>query len=256
MMPRYRRLGWFIGSGVVLAFFCITRVAAEPNVAAASSLNQVLQEISRLYRNHSGQSVNLIFGSSRGLAHQIRAGAPYDIFLSADAESIRLLQKDSRADGQQVVYGKGRLALFVVEGSPFRLSSSLRFGINDNDFARVRKFAIANPYTAPYGRIAGEALRRAGVWNRITGRLVIGQSALQAAQFVLSRNADAALLPYSLVLGKGFAGRGTAILVSETLYTPLSHEMILVRGAGDDARKFFRFLQSETVMDHFASNGL
>jgi molybdate transport system substrate-binding protein len=87
-------------------------------------------------------------------------------------------------------------------------------------------------------------------------RLVIGQSALQAAQFVLSRNADAALLPYSLVLSKGFAGGETAVLVSETLYTPLSHEMILIRGTGDDARKFFRFLQSETVMDCFASNGL
>lgn len=146
--------------------------------------------------------------------------------------------------------------MFVAEGSPLRLSSFLRFGGKHNNLARVRKFAIANPNTAPYGRITGEALRRAGVWDRMVERLVIGQSALQAAQFVLSRNADAALLPYSLVLGKGFAGRGTAVLVSETLYTPLSHEMILVRGAGDDARKFFRFLQSETVMDYFASNGL
>ena len=125
-MPRYPRLGWLSGSGVVLAFLYVPLMAAEPKVAAASSLNQVLQEISRLYRNHSGQSVKLIFGSSRELAHQIKAGAPYDIFLSSDAESIRLLQEDSRADGQQIVYGKGRLALFVAEGSPLRLSSFLR----------------------------------------------------------------------------------------------------------------------------------
>jgi ABC-type molybdate transport system substrate-binding protein len=90
-VSRYRKLGWLMGSGVVLASLYAPLIAAEPNVAAASSLIQVLQEISRHYRNHNGQPVKLIFGSSRGLAHQIRAGAPYDIFLSADAESIRLL---------------------------------------------------------------------------------------------------------------------------------------------------------------------
>ena len=95
-----------------------------------------------------------------------------------------------------------------------------------------------------------------GVWDRLVSKLVIGQSALQTAQFAASGNVDVALIPYSIVLSPRFINRGRSILVSEKLYQPLKHEMIMIRGSGNDAKAFFMFLQGDLAKSRFRAGGL
>ena len=120
----------------------------------------------------------------------------------------------------------------------------------------IRRFAIANPKIAPYGQIAREALHSAGVWAVVADKLVVGQNAMQTAQFAASGSVDAALIPYSLALDPRFAVRGRSILVSEELYHPLDQGMVLIRGAGKQARAFFTFLQSDYAKSRFEESGL
>lgn len=242
-----------LGVWLSLLGFSVGLTAREASVAAASSLGFVLPDIAVAYQNKTGKSVKLIFSSSRTLVHQIIAGASFEVFLSADAESIRILQERSLTVGRKVLYGRGRLALFALQRSRVNLLADLNLL---SDLGRIRKIAIANPEIAPYGRIARQALQAGGLWDRLATKLVFGQSALQSAQFAVSGSVDIALIPYTLVLSPRFIDRGQSILISEKLYSPLKHEMIMIRGGGDDAKAFFMFLQSELAKSRFRASGL
>ena len=225
-------------------------------VAAASSLMIVLEEIAGLFQRETGHTVKLSFGSSGTLARQIIYGAPFELFLSADEQSVSLLNERGLTDGRGNVYGIGRLALFVPRHSAVKpaadlstLAGSVRMGV-------LTRFAMANPEHAAYGMQAKQALQNAGAWDAIEPRLVLGKNAAQAMQFALSGAVDAALLPYSLALLPAVANNGRWILVSETLYTPLRQRMVLRRNAGAAAREFHHYLVGEEARAVFARYGL
>ncbi|HEX5628603.1 MAG TPA: molybdate ABC transporter substrate-binding protein, partial [Usitatibacteraceae bacterium] len=120
---------------------------------------------------------------------------------------------------------------------------------------RVGKLAIANPAHAPYGRAAREALESAGAWKALEGRLVLGENVSQAAQFATSGNAAAGLVAYSLMFTPAVSGRGRVALVPESAHAPLRQRMALVKGAGEDARAFYRYLQGPAARGIFTRYG-
>ncbi len=214
-----------------------------PNIAAASDLQFALQEVADAFQGEYGKTVNLVFGSSGNFYRQILQGAPFEMYLSADDAFVRQLALADATVDDGTLYATGRIALFVPSESRLQLDpelSDLRAALAEG---RVRRFAIANPEHAPYGRAARQALQSAGLWESVQPALILGENASQAAQFAASGSAEGGILPYSLVLAPQVSERGTWVLLPADAHEPLRQRMVLLRGAGPVARDFYHYVQ-------------
>jgi len=159
-------------------------------VAAAADLSAALPEVNRAFERKTGVQATAVLGSSGQLRQQIEAGAPYDVFLSANAEYVDFLVKQGLVDRQsRRVYAVGRLALVVNRRSGVQAA-------RPRDLLRrqIHRIAIANPDHAPYGKAAREALQRSGVWSSVEKKVVLADNVRQALQFVQTGNAEAGLV--------------------------------------------------------------
>jgi len=225
------------------------RAAEVPVIAAAANLSFALPEIAHAFERASGRRVKLSFGSSGNLARQIVQGGPYELFLSADEKWVRFVVGKGRAADQGRVYAIGRLALFAPIGSTVQVDPELAGLAAAERTGRLKRVAIANPELAPYGAAAREVLTRKGLWEALQGRLVIGESVSQAAQFALSGAAQAAFVPYSIVRAPPFQGKGRAALIPASLHSPLRQRMVLLNDAGATARAFYEFMQGTVARE-------
>jgi molybdate transport system substrate-binding protein len=251
-----RQLPW------VLAALCAsfsnqspTSAQSAATVAAASDLRFALESVSQAFTRHSGERVELVFGSSGNLTRQMVEGAPFDLFLSADEAFVDRLADAGLTRDRGVLYAIGRLVIFAPDGSPLTVDERLD-GLRAL-LARggVRRFAIANPEHAPYGRAAKAALRAQGLWERIQPALVLGENISQAAQFATTGNAIGGILAYSLVLVPPLAEQGKYALVAESLYPPLRQRMVLLKRASPLAERFFLYLQQPSAREIFRRFG-
>lgn len=226
-----------------------------PTVAAAADLRFALAELADRFKAATGREVRIAFGSSGNFAQQIENGAPFELFLSADESYVERLAAKRLARDAGVLYAIGRIVLFTPLGSPLRSDPSLadlRASIGDG---RLKRFAIANPEHAPYGRAAREALEGAGLWTSIRPLLVLGENASQATQFATSGSAQGGIVPLSLARAPEVARLGTAVLLPETTHRPLRQRMALMRSAGPVAVEFYAWLQTKPARDVFARHG-
>ena len=177
---------------LLLLFAAALATAQEITLAAAADMSAALPQLVADYTKKTGQAVKLSFGSSGNLTNQIRNGAPFDVFFSADEEYPQELTAEGLAAKDTLYrYAVGRLVLWVPGDSPLDLSKLGMKGLLDPS---VKKISIANPATAPYGRAADAALRHFGIYDQVSSRLVLGENVSQAAQFVESGNAQAGLI--------------------------------------------------------------
>lgn len=226
-----------------------------PVVAAAASVQFALEEIVAAYHAKSGHRVRFSLGSSGNLARQIRQGAPYQIFISADERFVLELARDGITEDSGTLYSIGRIVLFVPHGSPLEADGSLEdLGKSLGD-GRLKRFAIANPEHAPYGQRAEEALRSAGLWEAVRNHLVYGENVAQAAQFAASQNAQGGIIAESLARSPKVSASGSFALIPETMHRPLRQRMVLVRGAGPVARQFYAYLATPPARAVFAKYG-
>jgi len=231
------------------------QAADVPTIAAASSVQYALTDLSAEFRRETGHEVRLAFGASGNLRRQIADGAPFELFLSADEGYADALVRDKRTLDAGTVYAVGRLALFVPNGSPIKLDATLADLGAALDDGRLRKLAIANPELAPYGRAAQQALERAGLWKRAEAHLVLGENISQAAQFAASGAAQAGIIAYSLTREPGIAERGRFVLLPACDHAPLAQKMVLLKGASATAGAFAAFVQSPKARAIFARYG-
>jgi molybdate transport system substrate-binding protein len=228
---------------------------APPLVAAASDLKFALDEAAAAFKQQTGQSLRLSYGSSGNFYRQIVQGAPFQFFLSADEDFVFQLAEQGLTPDRGQLYGTGRLALFVPTDStlkPDATLNDLRLALGDG---RLRKFAIANPAHAPYGRAAKQALQSAGLWTAIAPKLVLGENVSQAAQFAVSGSTEGGIFAYSLALAPSFAQAGTAVLIPAAMHSPLRQRMVLTHKAGPVAREFYAFLQTAAGRSIFERYG-
>ena len=210
---------------------------AEPlRVAAASDLQAALPEVAKAFRAARGVEVATSFGASGQLAEQVRAGAPFDVFLSANLDYVRDLAAsgDVRPDSVRP-YARGSLVLVVNREARVAVAS-----LADLAKPEVKAVALADPRTAPYGAAARQALERAGLWEALGPRRVQAESVRQALQFVQTGNAEAALV------GRSIAGvpEVRIVEVDPALYDPIIQGLGIVARTkrADDARAFADFL--------------
>ncbi len=229
-----------------LAVLGVSGAAADtsPAVAVAASVKFAFDEIVGEFSRQTNEDVRVTYGSSGNIRRQIARGAPFELFLSADEDYALALHRQGLTVGAGEVYAVGRLVLFAPHGSPVSPRAGLDGLGRALEAGRVDKFAIANPDHAPYGRAARETLESAGLWTAIVARLVVGENAAQAAQFVGSGSAQGGLLPYSLALQPALTARGDHALVPEHHHTPLRQRMVLMHNAGTTARALYRYLRS------------
>ena len=219
-------------------------------IAAASDLQFALPQIISAYTRATANIVKVTYGSSGNLAAQIANGAPFDLLLSADATYPRdLINKGQAAPDSLTFYARGALVVWFASGSSDATVAAL-------DSASIRHIAIANPKHAPYGRAAEAALRSAGIYEKVSSKLVLGENIAQTVQFVDSGNADAGLVALSLLQGSRTEHRGVWKEVLLDSYPPLNQAgVVTVHGAQNPAaREFLAFLksaESQAILQRF-----
>jgi molybdate transport system substrate-binding protein len=198
------------------------------SVAVAANMKPAFEEIAKAFQAKTGVEVKATFGASGNFFAQIRNGAPFDLFLSADAEFPAKVAEAGLADGKPFTYVYGTLVAWVPNGSKLDLEGKGLAALADPS---VQKLAIANPQVAPYGRAAEAALKAAGVYDQVKDRFVMGQNVSQTAQFVQSGNAQAALLPLSLALAPPLSQEGRHVRVPEGTYEKIQQDGVVLKGA-------------------------
>jgi molybdate transport system substrate-binding protein len=194
-------------------------------------MKPALEEVVAAFRErHPDVTVTATYGASGTFFSQITNGAPFDVFLSADADYPRRLVDggDAHPDGF-FRYATGRLVVWVPANSPLALETD---GLRALTGPAVRKLAIANPRHAPYGRAAETALNRSGVWDEVRERLVQGESVEQVANTLHTGTADAGLLPESLARSPTLAA-GRVWPVPPNLYQPIDQAGVILATAAD-----------------------
>lgn len=229
---------------LVLFVFAHAAAAQEvPTVAAASDLKFALEEVARAYTQQSGKTVRLAFGASGTLMRQIAQGAPFDLFMSADEQYVLDLHRQGFTVDEGMLYAIGHVVLFVPHGSPIHAEATLEDLRRAVDDGRLKKLSIANPEHAPYGRAARDVLQAAGLWEKVQGRLIMGENVSQAAQYAASGSVQAGLFALSLALSPNFVRAGSYAVLPERWHRPLRQRMVLTKRAGPPAREFYAFLQ-------------
>jgi molybdate transport system substrate-binding protein len=253
-------LSWLLRAAAVSA--CVLFLASSPasaqtavTVAAASDLKFALDEISASFEARTGTTVRIAYGSSGAFRRQIAEGAPFDLFFSADEELVDALFREGRTLDEGALYAIGRIALLVPDHGTLRPDPTLGDLAAALDDGRLKKFAIANPDHAPYGRAARETLRRAGLWEKIRGRLVLGENVSQAAQFATSGSAQGGIVAYSLVLAPAISRLGRHALIPAEWHQPLRQRMVLLKRAGVEASAFYAYIQTPAARAVFDKYG-
>jgi molybdate transport system substrate-binding protein len=226
-----------------------------PLVAAASDLRHALPEIADAFAAESGVRLRLSFGSSGNLRRQIEQGAPFELFLSADEGYALALAASGHAEDRGALYAEGHIVLFAPTRSTLAVDGGLAGLAEALKGKRIARFAIANPEHAPYGRAAREALTAMGLWDAVRPHLVLGENVAQAAQFALAGGADGAILPLSLAGSGPMKGEGRFALIPAARHAPLLQRMVVIKGASEGARRFYRYVQSPAAQAILARHG-
>ena len=240
---------------LLLAFAGALATAQEITVAAAADMSAALPGLVSAYTKKTGLAVKLSFGSSGNLTNQIRNGAPFDVFFSADEDYPQQLIAEGLVSKDTLYrYAVGRLVLWVPGDSPLDLS---KLGIKALLDPSVKKISIANPATAPYGRAAAAALRHFGIYDQVSSRLVLGENVSQAAQFVESGNAQAGLIALSHALAPAMKDKGRYWTVPLDAYPTLNQAVVVLSRSkqGDAARRFLDFLRTPEATSLLTSYG-
>jgi molybdate transport system substrate-binding protein len=252
------RIAALLASGALCALVSRPAHAGEvAPVAAAADLKFALTEIAERFTSDTGQQVKITFGSSGTFRIQLENGAPFQMFLSADENFVFQLADKGLTRDRGTLYAVGRVVLFAPYDSSLKVDGDLkdlRAALADG---RIKRFAIANPEHAPYGRAARAALQHAGLWSAIEPRLVLGENASQAMQFAAAGSSQGGIVPLSLSKAPQVSRLGTFAPIPAEWHTaePLKQRMVLLKDAGGVAAAFYRYVQRPAAREVFVRYG-
>ena len=230
--------------GVLALAIAPALARAEPAlIAVAANFAEPAKALAARFMEETGHKLKISTGSTGQLYAQIANGAPFDVFLSADAERPRKLEENDLAvAGSRFTYAVGRLVLWSpgvdAAGGSFEAAFNGR---------PHRSIAIANPDLAPYGAAAREALRAKGLWNDVKGRLFFGQNIAQAHAMVATGNAEIGFVARSQLKNSG--QKGAKWPVPAETHAPINQDAVLLTRARDNvaARDFVSFLKGDSA---------
>jgi len=213
-------------------------------VAAASNVQYVLNELAKDFESSTGIKTDIILNSSGKLTAQIKQGAPYDVFVSADIKYPEELYKSGFAIDAPKVYANGLLVLWTTHTS-IKPRNDLKVLTSD----AVKKIAIANPRTAPYGQASVEAMNFYKVYDKVKDKLVYGESISQTNQYIISGSADIGFTAKSIVLAEEMKEKGKWVDIDRKSYKPIAQGAVILKHGNetnhDTSKKFYDYLYSE-----------
>jgi molybdate transport system substrate-binding protein len=250
---------------LILALFLLgggTSLSAEDpspsplTVAAAANLAAVGPDLAAAFQaSRPDTRLDFVYGASGTLVAQIRNGAPYQVFMSADTAFADQLEQAGLTVGRPTVYASGSLILLSAKPRDFSTGLAL---LADSS---VSQFALANPETAPYGRAAKEALTKAGLWESLKPKAVTAQSVALAVQYTLTATGigfvnKSALYTKELAGSEALRGR-LWMEVPAHLYAPIDQSFVVLKAATGypDALAFASFLGSDAARAIFLRFG-
>ena len=226
--------------------------AEQVSIAVAANFSVPMKAIVAQFEKETAHKVAVSSGATGKFYAQIKSGAPFDLFLSADDETpARLEQEGSAVAGTRFTYAIGRLALWsAMPGFVDAKGEVLKSG----KFANI---ALAAPKLAPYGAAAVETLTRLGLLAALEPKFVQGESIGQAYSFVATGNAALGFVALSQVFEDGKIKAGSAWIVPAALHSPLRQDAVLLARGKDNkgAADFMRFLKTETARAVIRSYG-
>ncbi len=237
---------------LILLFFIVGLNASVIKVAVAANVSYAMPELIKTFHKiYPGIKVQVLLGSSGKLTTQIREGAPFEVFLSANMKYPKYLYKEKMTITKPVVYAKGSLALLSSRKKDFSK------GIMLLREKYINKIAIANPKTAPYGKAAVEALKKASLYKKVKSKLVYAQSVSQAVAYSIVA-ADIGFVAKSSLYSKKMLKykKGVNwIEVNQKLYTPIKQGIVLLKNSSKQAKEFYDFILSKNAKKIFKDFG-
>jgi molybdate transport system substrate-binding protein len=239
---------WYVGLALCLALSTLPTAAAEVSVAVAANFTKPAEALGAAFAAKTGDTVTFSFGATGALYTQITQGAPFEVFLSADAKRpAQAVSEGFGVEDSVFTYAIGKVVLYgpaldVTDGAAVLAAGNFQ------------KIAIADPSTAPYGAAAVEAIGELGLTDALSPKLVTGENITQALQFVETANAELGFVAFSQVIDKP----ATQVWrVPEELYAPILQDAVLLKTGEADpaAAAFLAFLQSAEAQAIIASYG-
>ena len=228
---------------LMLALGFLTLDAGEIRIAVAANVSYAIEALKKEFHTlHPQTQVQVILGSSGKLTAQIKHGAPYTLFLSANMQYPQTLYKEGYAVTKPLVYAQGTLVFVSLK--PLDLAKGMMLLTQDN----IKKIAIANPKTAPYGVATAKALKNAAVYDKVKKKLVYGESISQTVAYTMTA-ADIGFIAKSSLYTPQMAHFKEGIHwrdVEENLYTPIDQGMVILKkGEGNvEVQAFYDFMVS------------
>jgi molybdate transport system substrate-binding protein len=199
----------------------------EVSIAAAADLQFAMADLAHQFEKATGNAIHVSYGSSGNLFSQLQNGAPFDLFFSADIDYPKKLQSAGLVEpGSIFSYGVGRIVIWTPPDSKLDV--------------------VKQEWNAPYGRAAVAAMQGAGIYEKVQGKLVFGESISQAAQFVQSGNAQAGIIALSLAISPAMKD-GKRWEIPPDSYPAIEQAVVMLKSAKDKdaARAFLEFVKSE-----------
>lgn len=233
--------------------FASAMAAQTITVAAAANLKYALDDIAKEFSKESGIDVKIITGASGKLTQQIMSGAPYDAFLSADVEYPAKLSQGGFTTTPSQVYAYGSLVLWSDTGA------DLSRGVAVVADSSVKRIAVANPKTAPYGIEAMNAMRYYKVESAAASKIITAESISQVGAYVTTKAVDVGFMAKSIVLSPEMKNVGKWVEVDPKAYNTIDQAMVGLKNGSPEnqiaAKKFIRFMSSAKAQAILKANG-
>lgn len=243
---------YFTQTTLVLLLLTSTSLslASTVNVAVASNFISTLRQLTPVYEKKHGHQLKISSASTGKLYSQIIHGAPFDIFMSADeARPNRLISEGKTSDNLAAIYATGKLVLVSHQAVKGDCTDALKS-------SSLKRLAIANPKTAPYGRAAQESLNKLGLWNQLRPKIVMGENIAQTLQFVSTKSADTGLIAKSMLTGNILQG-ACQWDIPEDYHTPINQKMVVLKKSAQKpgVTEFFKFMTSADAIRIIKQSG-
>lgn len=226
--------------------YCGQAAAEKIHVAVASNFTHTAKQLAALFEQETKHKISLAFGSSGKLTAQIRHGAPFQVFLSADNTKPQKLIDWGLADTESdFTYAIGTLTLWSTD--PTLIDDTGKVLLDKN----IQHVAIANPKLAPYGKAAEETLQHLGLSKELRPRLVEGENISQTFQFVASGTAKVGFIALSQILGDGQIKKGSSWTIPSDFHSPILQDAVLLKKGQQStaAKEFLAFLKSPPAQE-------
>jgi molybdate transport system substrate-binding protein len=224
------------------------------NIAVSANMQFAMRDIALLFEEKENIKVEIMIGASGKLTHQILNGAPFHLFVSADTVFTRKIITEGKGIGQQHIYAIGSLVLWTNRKD---LKNKNLFNLLTD--SNVNKISLPNPTTAPYGFQAKLALEKAGLWKKISSKIVLGESIAQATQYIYSGVCEVGFVSKSVLFSPELKNKGYWEEVPNHLYEPIYQGFIITQWGQENNMKastsFSQFMKTSAVKDILLKNG-